>query len=397
MSTYTIKSGDTLSGIAKKYNTDVSTLMSLNPTIKNANLIYAGNSLNLPTANKTTTASNPTTATTQSTTPTQTASVQTTQPVQSTQQLANAYAQTQTANTSNDTNALLAQYEKIAEQQKQALQQQQTLAQNQINAQKDDVLQNYQANARQAYINKMLGQKSVEQELSQSGLNTTGVVGTAYANLENTYGNSLANLQMNRDNSIKNINQQLNDTNLQYSIKQNELLADIEKAKLELQKYGNELAYQKYQDALSNYMSFTNMDYQKQQDQLAQENWIKQYNQALKEFEYQKQQDALAQQNWLKEYELSKKKVASSSSGGSGDNDDFTGDDGENSNGLRQNSLKNATGNEEVSLLSDDTILIRKGGQEGTITITDDATDKQIYQAGLLYGVDLRKYIDLDV
>ena len=400
MSTYTIKSGDTLSGIAKKYNTDVSTLMGLNPYIKNANLIYAGNSLNLPTTN-TTTASNPTTTTvnnattTQATTPTQT--VQTTQPVQSTQQLANAYAQTQTANTSNDTNALLAQYEKIAEQQKQALQQQQTLAQNQINAQKDDVLQNYQANARQAYINKMLGQKSVEQELSQAGLNTTGVVGTAYANLENTYGNSLANLQMNRDNSIKNINQQLNDTNLQYSIKQNELLADIEKAKLELQKYGNELAYQKYQDALSNYMSFTNMDYQKQQDQLAQENWLKQYEQALKEFEYQKQQDALAQQNWLKEYELSKKKVASSSSGGSGGSLKVKVDDNENSNGLRQNSLKNATGNEEVSLLPNNNIFIKKGDQEGTIKITEDATDEQIYNAGLLYGVDLRKYMDLDV
>ena len=208
---------------------------------------------------------------------------------------------------------MLAQYEKIAEQQKQALQQSQTLAQNQINAQKDDVLQNYQNNARQAYINKMLGQKSVGQELSQAGLNTSGVVGSAYDNLENTYGNSLANLQMNRDQSIKDINNQLNDTNLQYAIKQNELMGDIENAKLELQKYGNQLAYQKYQDALNNYMSFTNMDYQKQQDALAQENWLKQYEQALKEFEYKKEQDAIAQQNWLKEFELAQKKTASSS------------------------------------------------------------------------------------
>ena len=317
MSTYTIKSGDTLSGIAKKYNTDVSTLMGLNPYIKNANLIYAGKSLNLPTSQGNNSSANNTT-TTQTTTPVQT------QPVQSTQQLAEAYANTQTANSVNDTNALLAQYEKIAEQQKQALQQSQTLAQNQINAQKDDVLQNYQANARQAYINKMLGQKSVGQELSQAGLNTSGVVGSAYANLENTYGNSLANLQMSRDQSIKDINTQLNDTNLQYAIKQNELMADIENAKLELQKYGNQLAYQKYQDALNNYMSFKNMDYQKQQDALAQENWLKQ-------FEYQKEQDAIAQQNWLKEFELAKKKAVSSglgsSGGNSGNNKDFTGND----------------------------------------------------------------------
>ena len=47
MSTYKIKSGDTLSGIAKRYNTSVSTLMGLNPYIKNANLIYTGNTLKL--------------------------------------------------------------------------------------------------------------------------------------------------------------------------------------------------------------------------------------------------------------------------------------------------------------------------------------------------------------
>lgn len=328
MATYTIKSGDTLSGIAQKYNTSVSTLMGLNPYIKNANLIYAGKTLNLPgstSGNSTTNNTSTTTATPTTSTPVTTT---TTQPVQTTQQLAEAYAQSQTANNTNDTNALLAQYEKIAEQQKQALTNQQTLATNQINAQKDDVMKAYNDNARQAYINKMLGQKSVEQQLSQAGLNTTGVVNSAYSNLENTYGNSLATLQANRDKSINDINKQINDTNLQYSIKQNELLADIENAKLELQKYGNQLAYQKYQDALNNYMNFANYDYQKSQDALTQSNWEKQYQQALAEFEYQKQQDALAQQNWLKEYELSKKnstaRSSSSSSSGSGSYKTFT-------------------------------------------------------------------------
>lgn len=40
--TYTVKKGDTLSGIARKYGTTVSALMKLNPDIKNANLIYVG-------------------------------------------------------------------------------------------------------------------------------------------------------------------------------------------------------------------------------------------------------------------------------------------------------------------------------------------------------------------
>ncbi|MBZ4420750.1 LysM peptidoglycan-binding domain-containing protein [Myxococcus sp. RHSTA-1-4] len=47
---YRIKSGDTLSGIAKRYGTTVGALMKANPQIKNANLIYAGKSLSIPGA-----------------------------------------------------------------------------------------------------------------------------------------------------------------------------------------------------------------------------------------------------------------------------------------------------------------------------------------------------------
>lgn len=45
---YKIQSGDTLSRIAQRHNTSVSALMQANPQIKNANLIYAGKSLNIP-------------------------------------------------------------------------------------------------------------------------------------------------------------------------------------------------------------------------------------------------------------------------------------------------------------------------------------------------------------
>ena len=48
MSSYSIKSGDTLSGLAKRYNTSVSALMKANPDIKDKNLIFAGKSLNIP-------------------------------------------------------------------------------------------------------------------------------------------------------------------------------------------------------------------------------------------------------------------------------------------------------------------------------------------------------------
>lgn len=52
------------------------------------------------------------------------------------------------------------------------------------------------------------------------------------------------------------------------------------------------------------------MDYQKQQDLLAQQNWQAQ-------FDYQKQQDALAQENWQREFELAASKKSGGSSSGS--------------------------------------------------------------------------------
>jgi peptidoglycan endopeptidase LytE len=46
--TYTIKHGDTLSELAHQYGTTVEHLLELNPQITNRNLIYTGDSLNLP-------------------------------------------------------------------------------------------------------------------------------------------------------------------------------------------------------------------------------------------------------------------------------------------------------------------------------------------------------------
>lgn len=304
---YTIQRGDTLSGIAKKYNTDVNTLMGLNPYIKNANLIYAGKTLELPSQQ----VSQPAPQPVMQTTPVET------KPQKTTQQLAEEYAKSQNTSASADVSSMLAQYEKIAENQKNALEESRKQSVNDISSQKDTINDNYMDNARQAYINKMLSSKNVEQELTERGLNTSGLVGTAYANVENAYGNNLANLQKSRDTSIRDIDKQINSINSDYAIRQNELLTEVENAKMDLQKYGNELAYSRYQDAINNYLNFANADYTKEQARIAQENY-------LREFEYQKEQDRLAQENWLKEYELSLKQLAKSNSRSSGGSSSYS-------------------------------------------------------------------------
>nr|MBP8994108.1 LysM peptidoglycan-binding domain-containing protein [Bacteroidales bacterium] len=53
-SSYTIKSGDTLSQIAQAQGTTIAELMKLNPQITNPNLIYTGKTLTLPGGGSTT-------------------------------------------------------------------------------------------------------------------------------------------------------------------------------------------------------------------------------------------------------------------------------------------------------------------------------------------------------
>ena len=47
-SAYTVRKGDTLWGIAKRYGVTLKALIAANPQIKNPNLIYPGNRVNIP-------------------------------------------------------------------------------------------------------------------------------------------------------------------------------------------------------------------------------------------------------------------------------------------------------------------------------------------------------------
>lgn len=60
MATYKVKSGDTLSGIAKANDTTIAILKALNPTITNVNIIRVGQVINLPSPLPVTPAPEPT-------------------------------------------------------------------------------------------------------------------------------------------------------------------------------------------------------------------------------------------------------------------------------------------------------------------------------------------------
>lgn len=308
MSNYTVKSGDNLSSIASKYGTTWQELYNANKqTIgSNPNLIYAGTNLTIP-GQSNQVASTPSTSSTPSASATSVTNTGVADSTKNLYSLADAYAQGQTSGVLSEVESLLKRYEQIAENQKNTLDLSKQQTMNNYNIQKQEVQDSYNNSARQAYINKMLSQKQLSEQLSQAGLDKTGVVGSAYSSVNNAYGNNLATLQTNRNDSLKDINNQMSNADIEFAKQESELLTEIEQAKIELEKYGNELANTRYQEAVNRYYQFLSFAYQQQRDNVSDDQWNK-------TFDYQKARDAVADEQWQKEYDLSKQTASSKSS-----------------------------------------------------------------------------------
>lgn len=206
---------------------------------------------------------------------------------------ADQYAKQQTAGVEEYAKQLLNTYNNTAKSRQDALALSKQNAINEINNQRDAITQEANNNAKQAYINKMLSQKDLKQALSQAGINTSSKVGTAYTSVNNAYNSALAGINQNRANSMRNIDNQVNSANLQYAQQEAQLLADIEAKRLDLQKYGNELAYSRYQDAIKNYSTYKEL-----------ERAVNASNLAEAEFEEQKRQQAFQNEMTMKQYNL---------------------------------------------------------------------------------------------
>lgn len=198
----------------------------------------------------------------------------------------------------NYLNQMLQQQQQAYANQQQALDLQKQNTMNQINAQTPIIEQNALQNSREAFVNKMLGNKSVNQQLAQAGLSTTGAVGTAQANVENQYSQNLGNIQLAKQNQLRDLENQKLNVNNEYAQRLLELQGRQNADKLNMIKYGAESQRNAYNDAYAQYM-----DNLRRQDAIKQQEYINNFNN-------RKYQDALRQQ--AIENELNNKKYQQS-------------------------------------------------------------------------------------
>ena len=186
------------------------------------------------------------------------------------------------------------------------LQQQQDNSIYNLNTNKATINSNAEDSAKQANINRLLALKSNEQSLNRAGLGSQGIVGSQNASINNSYGQNLTSILNQKNNDLRELEKEKNDTLLKYN--ENRLNLENE--------YGNNIAniraeidanaLNQYNSTYDTYMAHKQQEYENEQNRLAQQEAIRQYNEQMA---YQREQDALAQANWEKEYALTKKSV----------------------------------------------------------------------------------------
>ena len=185
----------------------------------------------------------------------------------------------------------------------------------QIRQQLPNIQQQFERNAKAAYINKQQSLQQIDADLNRLGVNTQGFGVTQRLLNENAYGQAYGDVLLQYNNNLRDVaNQEVNalgDLNAELA----DLDAAYAKDKLDTQKYIDEQGRNIYNTEYKNY--YNDLQYQdnlkqqqwensqaekKYQDQLKQQAWENQF----KEKQYQ---DQLKQQQWErqlaeKEYKL---------------------------------------------------------------------------------------------
>lgn len=163
----------------------------------------------------------------------------------------------------------------------------------QIRQQIPGIQEQFQRNAKAAYINKMQNLQQIDADLNRLGVNTQGFGVTQRLLNETAYGNVYGQLAIDYNESMRDIaNQETNalgDLNAQLA----DLDAAYAKDRLDTQKYIGEQGLNIYNQEYKNY--YNDLQYQDDLKQQALENELAKRKQDLAEQEYQNQ---LKQQEW---------------------------------------------------------------------------------------------------
>ena len=192
-----------------------------------------------------------------------------------------------------------------------------------IRQQLPGIQEQFEKNAKAAYVNKQQNLQQIDADLSRLGVNTQGfgvtqrllnesIYGQTYGQILSDYNNNLRDVANQETNALGDLNANLADLDAAYT-----------KDKLDTQKYIGEQGLNVYNTAYKNY--YNDLQYQdelKQQqfeNEMAERKLAEQLKQQAWEnaFKEKQRQDQLAQQQWErqmaeKEYQLNSRKVEAS-------------------------------------------------------------------------------------
>lgn len=148
-----------------------------------------------------------------------------------------------------------------------------TSAINALNQNKEEVNKTALDNAKQANINRLLALKDNRSAMNRAGLGTQGIVGSQVNSINNNYGTNLNTILKDKATGIRDINNQINDTNLQYETNKANLSAQYAQMYANKQSEIQSAALQIGQDAYNNYIAqqqaAAELEFQKQQQEEA--------------------------------------------------------------------------------------------------------------------------------
>jgi len=160
-----------------------------------------------------------------------------------------------------------------------------------LNSNKSNINQTAEDSARQANINRLLSLKSNEQALNRAGLGTQGIVGSQNAAINNSYGENLTSILNQKTSDLRELEKEKNDTLLKYNENRLNLSNEYDSNLANLQASIDDKALSQYNTVYNNYLAMKQQEYENEQNRLAAEEAIRQYNEQM---EYKKQQDAIA-------------------------------------------------------------------------------------------------------